>query len=117
MPNVGGSGWLQRERLAPQSNLWNHGAANGLNVEIAGIEILMQRFYFDVYNTEHSQTDGEGQFFADREKAGMEALRILHDVARDEMPGGTNLKITVKVLDDKRDQVFEASLTLDSAWS
>ncbi len=78
---------------------------------------MMERFYFDVYNTEHSQEDGEGQLFADRERAGLEALRILHDVAHDEMPGGRNLKITVKVLDAKRDQVFEASLTLDSAWS
>ncbi|MBZ9819147.1 DUF6894 family protein [Mesorhizobium sp. CA4] len=47
----------------------------------------------------------------------MEALRILHDVARDEMPGGKHLTITVKVLDEKRDQIFEASLTLDSAWT
>ncbi len=77
----------------------------------------MQRFYFDLYNSEHSQQDSEGQLFADRERAGLEALRILQDVARDEMPVGTNLKITVKVLDEKRDQVFEASLTLDSAWS
>ncbi|TIR16732.1 MAG: hypothetical protein E5X34_25610 [Mesorhizobium sp.] len=77
----------------------------------------MQRFYFDLYNTEHSQEDTEGQLFANRERAGMEALRILHDVARDEMPGGSHLTITVKVLDEKRDQIFEASLTLDSAWT
>jgi hypothetical protein len=77
----------------------------------------MQRFYFDVYNTEHSQMDSDGQLFASRERAGMEALRILQDVARDEMPVGQRLNITVKVLDERRDQVFEASLTLDSAWS
>ncbi|WP_455707339.1 DUF6894 family protein [Mesorhizobium sp. ORM8.1] len=47
----------------------------------------------------------------------MEALRILHDVARDEMPGGRHLSITVKVLDEKRDQIIEASLTSNSAWS
>jgi hypothetical protein len=76
----------------------------------------MQRFYFDLYNTEHIQHDSEGQLFADRERAGMEALRILHDVARDEMPVGKSLKITVKVRDEKR-EVFEASLTLDSAWN
>ncbi|MBZ9848902.1 hypothetical protein LB565_13015 [Mesorhizobium sp. CA14] len=76
----------------------------------------MQRFYFDLYNAEHSQEDTEGQLFASRERAGMEALRILHDVARDEMPGGKHLTITVKVRDEKRDQIFEASLTLDSAW-
>ena len=77
----------------------------------------MQRFYFDVYNTEHSQMDSDGQLFATRERASMEALRILQDVARDEMPVGQRLNITVKVLDERRDQVFEASLTLDSAWS
>lgn len=77
----------------------------------------MQRFYFDLYNSEHSQEDPEGQLFASRERAGMEALRILHDVARDEMPGGKHLTITVKVLDEKRDQIFEASLTLESAWT
>jgi len=77
----------------------------------------MQRFYFDVYNTEHSQMDSDGQLFASRERASMEALRILQDVARDEMPVGQRLNITVKVLDERRDQVFEASLTLDSAWS
>lgn len=31
----------------------------------------MQRFYFDLYNTEHSQEDTEGQLFASRERAGM----------------------------------------------
>ena len=77
----------------------------------------MQRFYFDLYNTEHSQQDSEGQLFADRERAGMEALRILHDVARDEMPVGKNLKITVKVSNAEHEEIFEASLILDSAWS
>ena len=77
----------------------------------------MERFYFDLYNTEHSQRDSEGQLLASRERAGMEALRILHDVARDEMPGGRHLTITVKVLDEKRDQIFEASLTLESSWT
>ena len=65
----------------------------------------MQRFYFDLYNTEHSQTDSEGQLLASRERAGMEALRILHDVARDEMPLGKHLAITVKVLDEQRRDV------------
>ena len=77
----------------------------------------MQRFYFDLCNSEHCQRDSEGQLFPSRERAGMEALRILHDVARDEMPVGEHLTITVKVLDEKREQIFEASLTLDSAWT
>ncbi|AZO08602.1 MULTISPECIES: hypothetical protein [unclassified Mesorhizobium] len=76
----------------------------------------MERFFFDLYNTEQTQLDGEGQLFPSRERAGMEALRILHDIARDEMPAGDRLKITVKVRNEK-EQIFEASLTLDSAWS
>ncbi|MGX7872864.1 DUF6894 family protein [Mesorhizobium sp. ORM6] len=60
----------------------------------------MERFYFDLYNSEHTRRDAQGQRFANRERAGMEALRILHDVARDEMPGGRHLTITVKVLDE-----------------
>lgn len=82
-----------------------------------GIDAPMERFYFDLYNAENSQKDTVGQLFASRERAGLEALRILHDVAHDEMPGGRYLSITVKVLDGKRDQIFEASLTLNSAWS
>jgi hypothetical protein len=88
-----------------------------LNLEISGDDVPMERFYFDLYNADHSQEDAEGQLFPSRESAGMEALRILHDVARDEMPGGRHLNIIVKVLDEKRDQIFEASLTLDSAWT
>ncbi|MDX8506298.1 hypothetical protein RFM40_13170 [Mesorhizobium sp. VK22E] len=38
----------------------------------------------------------------------------MYDVARDEIPGGDHLKITVKVRNEKRNQMFEASLTLDS---
>ncbi|AZO28516.1 MULTISPECIES: hypothetical protein [Mesorhizobium] len=63
----------------------------------------MKRFYFDLYNTEHCQMDSEGQLLPDRERAGLEALRILQDVARDEMLGGDRLKITVKVRNEKRD--------------
>lgn len=77
----------------------------------------MERYYFDLYNSEVCQVDDQGQLFASRERAGLEALRILQDIARDEMPGGQHLTITVKVLDEKRAQVFEASLTLDSAWT
>ena len=76
----------------------------------------MERFYFDLYNTD-TQMDEEGQLFPSRERAGAEALRILHDVARDEMPEGDVRKITVRMRNDKSEQIFEASLTMASAWS
>ncbi|TIS61438.1 MAG: hypothetical protein E5W93_07805 [Mesorhizobium sp.] len=77
----------------------------------------MERFYFDLYNTDHTQLDREGQLFPSRERAGVEALRILHDVASEEMTVGDQLKITVRIRNEKSEQIFEASLTLDSAWT
>ena len=76
----------------------------------------MERFYFDLYNSEN-QIEEEGQLFPSRERAGAEALRILHDVARDEMPEGEHRQITVKMLNENREQIFEASLTMASLWS
>ncbi|MES0019954.1 hypothetical protein [Mesorhizobium sp. M0036] len=58
-----------------------------------------------------------GQLFPSRERAGAEALRILHDVARDEIPEGDHRRITVKMLNENREQIFEASLTMASLWS
>ncbi|MDX8442238.1 DUF6894 family protein [Mesorhizobium australafricanum] len=77
----------------------------------------MERYYFDLYNSEYCQVDDHGQLFADRQRAGLEALRILQDIARDEAPGAQQLKITVKLRDAKKVQIFEASLILDSAWT
>ncbi|TPI18112.1 MULTISPECIES: hypothetical protein [unclassified Mesorhizobium] len=76
----------------------------------------MERYYFDLYNAEHGQVDDQGQLFANRERARLEALRILQDIARDEAPGTEQLKITVKLRTEKA-QIFEASLTLDSTWN
>jgi hypothetical protein len=75
----------------------------------------MERFYFDIYNDE-THLDRDGQLLPSRDRARVEALRILHDVARDETPAGEQLKITVKVR-NAAGQIFEASLTLDTAWS
>ncbi|TGT70960.1 hypothetical protein EN802_21925 [bacterium M00.F.Ca.ET.159.01.1.1] len=77
----------------------------------------MERYYFDLYDSEYCQVDDQGQLFATPERAGLEALRILHDIARDEAPGAKRLKITVKLRNAENEQIFEASLTLDSAWS
>ena len=77
----------------------------------------MERFYFDLYNSDGNEVDLDGQLFPTRERARIEALRILHDVAHDEMPDGDLIKIIVRVRNEKRDQIFEASLTLASAWS
>jgi hypothetical protein len=77
----------------------------------------MERYYFDLYNSEHCQVDDQGQLFVSRERARLEALRILQDIATDEAPGVERLNVTVKLRNAEKVQIFEASLTLDSAWN
>ncbi|WP_292334756.1 hypothetical protein [Mesorhizobium sp.] len=88
-----------------------------MNVQVAADAFadgtLLLRF---VQHRAHAK-DSEGQLFSSPENARKEALRILQDVARDEMPNSDNLKITIKMRTDKRGQIFEASLTVKSAWS
>lgn len=85
--------------------------------ELPPMVTLMQRFYFDVYTLDGPETDTEGQLFETPERARTEALRILHDVAHDEMPDLDVAKITVKIRIDGDRQIFEASLTRTSDWS
>jgi len=44
-------------------------------------------------------------------------LRVLQDVARDEMPDRDLFKLTVKVRSENGAKVFEASLILTSGWT
>ncbi len=46
----------------------------------------MHRYFFDVYNTDSHVLDDDGQLLESRERARKEALRILHDVAYEELP-------------------------------
>ncbi|QPC94842.1 DUF6894 family protein [Mesorhizobium sp. INR15] len=77
----------------------------------------MHRYFFDVYNTESQVLDDDGQLLESRERARQEALRILHDVAYEEMPDRELVKLTVKVRGETGAQMFEASLILTSGWS
>jgi hypothetical protein len=77
----------------------------------------MGRYFFDVYNSDGQVLDEEGQAFGSRDRARLEAIRILHDVARDEMPDRDLVKLTVKVRGENGAQVFEASLILTAGWS
>jgi hypothetical protein len=76
----------------------------------------MNRYFFDVYNSEGQVLDEEGQLFASKESAKNEALRILQDVARDELPDRDLFQLTVKVRGENGAKVFEASLILTSGW-
>ncbi|AEH87466.1 hypothetical protein LB577_14445 [Mesorhizobium sp. B283B1A] len=77
----------------------------------------MKRYYFDLYNGDGLVSDENGQLFESPEQARAEAIRILHDIARDEMPDRDLVKITLKMRDTGGTQVLEASLTLNAAWT
>ncbi|ESY66892.1 MULTISPECIES: DUF6894 family protein [Mesorhizobium] len=78
---------------------------------------MMKRYYFDLYNGDGLVSDENGQLFESPEQARAEAIRILHDIARDEMPDRDLVKITLKMRDKGGTQVLEASLTLNAAWT
>ena len=80
-------------------------------------DLAMNRYFFDVYNSEGQVLDQDGQLFETRDRARAESLRILHDIAREEMPDCDLVKMTVKVRGDNGAQMFEASLILTSGWS
>ncbi len=77
----------------------------------------MPRYYLDLYHGDGLTVDEEGQVFETRAGLRREAMRILPDVLRDEMFDGDRARIMVKVRDESGSAVFEASLTLDSAWN
>ena len=77
----------------------------------------MDRYFFDIYNSEGQVLDEEGQLFASKESAKDEALRVLQDVARDEMPHRDLFTPTLKVRSRKGAKGFEASLLLTSGWT
>ncbi|MET2825903.1 DUF6894 family protein [Mesorhizobium shangrilense] len=77
----------------------------------------MPRYYLDLYHGDGLTVDEEGQVFETRARLRREAMRILPDVLRDEMFDGDRARIMVKVRDESGRAVFEASLTLDSAWN
>ncbi|WP_245525669.1 hypothetical protein [Mesorhizobium sp. M00.F.Ca.ET.216.01.1.1] len=84
-------------------------AEPGILAEILGCSavIAMNRYFFDVYNSDGHVLDKEGQLFESRDRARAEAVRILHDIARDEMPDRDLVKITVKIRSDNGAQMLE----------
>lgn len=75
----------------------------------------MHRYFFDLYDHIGFAVDEDGQLMNSREQARAEAIRILCDIAQEELPDGKSLM--VKVRDDAGVQILEATLTLKAAWT
>ncbi|MBL8584661.1 MAG: hypothetical protein JNL61_20845 [Rhizobiaceae bacterium] len=76
----------------------------------------MSRYYFDLITAEGMTDDDHGQEMASREVLRKEAIQLLPDIARDELPGGDEECFTVRVRDTDGRYVFEACLILRARW-
>ena len=74
------------------------------------------RFYFDLHNGDGPTRDDEGVDLASRDIVSQEISRILLDVARDEIPAGDRLVISLTVRDEAGRPISVASLIFSNDW-
>lgn len=72
----------------------------------------MSRYYFDTIDGGGLIRDKEGHLFGSREEMRRAAIRVLPDMARDELPESRSQIFIVRVRDDQNCHVFHASLSL-----
>jgi hypothetical protein len=86
-----------------------HPSATSTNVEVVRLRFLMPRFYFEILERDGSITDGEGDF-ASLDDAKVEAGRMLADVAADGLPCPPMNMVSIQILGDAREPLWEARL-------
>lgn len=72
----------------------------------------MPRFYFEILERDGSITDGEGEF-GSLDEAKVEAGRKLTDVAADGLPCPPMNMISIQILGEARDPLWEARLSYE----
>lgn len=75
----------------------------------------MPRFYFDIHDGTVT-IDDEGTIFANAHAARDAAIKILPDIAREEIAPGRSREVSVLMRDEGDRELFRASLTLSAAW-
>ncbi|WP_414471355.1 DUF6894 family protein [Microvirga sp. M2] len=76
----------------------------------------MDRFYFDIHDGERFTRDKVGNLCPSRKAMRDAAIKVLPDIARDELPDGDQRDFTVKVRDASGQYLFQATLSLTSNW-
>jgi len=76
----------------------------------------MSRYYFDLFTADETTRDDHGQELSSLEHLRREAIQLLPDIARDELPGSDEDRFIVKVRDADGRYVFEATLTVYARW-
>ena len=80
-------------------------------------DLHMTHFFFDIDDGENHVTDSHGLDLADKEAARREAISILPDVAREELPDGDRRTFICKVRDETDKVIFIATLSLVAGWT
>jgi hypothetical protein len=73
---------------------------------------MMPRFYFDFTNGQKDTRDDTGTFFPGLKEARAAAIKLLPDVAQEELPDGDQHVFSVRLRDENGRYVFHATLSL-----
>lgn len=76
----------------------------------------MSRYFFDLHDGHEFTRDDDGMICESLKDLSYQAVDVLPDVVREELPDGPRRTFSVKVRDEAGDYVFRATLTLASAW-
>ena len=76
----------------------------------------MPRYFFDVDDAGEAQRDEVGTDLGSLDEVRAEAISLLPNIARDEVPDGDIQTFAVLVRDETGHSIFQASLVLSARW-
>jgi hypothetical protein len=76
----------------------------------------MPRYFFDLHDGEYFTQDNTGLLCSSLADVSDQAVSVLPDIARDELPDGPARTFWVRVRHEDGRYIFRASLALVSAW-
>ncbi len=76
----------------------------------------MPLFYFDIVIRNDVSRDDEGSLCEDLNAVRREAIALLPQLARDELPDGDSASFSALVRDADNQPVLQAELTLSTRW-
>ena len=76
----------------------------------------MRRYFFDIHDGHTLILDETGVDCETEQHVRREAITVLPEIAKDQLPNGAEVCFWVKVRDESGIYVFEASLELKSGW-
>ena len=77
----------------------------------------MPRYFFDIHNGHKPHHDEVGAEFSDLEAVRHQAMRVLPEIAKDEVPAdGDRQTFTVMVTDEDGKPIYSAALNFTGMW-